>query len=141
MDSALALINDFGPVDVRKLDVDEAQQGLLIGRKGATISQLQESTGCALELRNTQLVIAGAAGAAETAEQRILEMLESQKRVEVIVKFDPEQKGTLLGKGGATIKRIQQVSVRRYILGHRIHSSTRIQDVGTLCVWTWRVAD
>ena len=35
---------------------------------------------------------------------------QAQRRVEVKLKFDPEQKGTLLGKGGATINRVQQES-------------------------------
>ena len=34
----------------------------------------------------------------------------AQRRVEVTLKFDPEQKGTLLGKNGSTINRIQQES-------------------------------
>lgn len=99
---------------MRKLEVDEEQQGLLIGRKGATIAQLQESTGCALELRKSakQVAIAGSPQMVEQARSMILEMLEAQKRVEVIIKVDPEQKGTLLGKAGATINRIQQVSSR-----------------------------
>lgn len=114
LQSAVDLIQEFGPVEVRKLEVDEEQQGLLIGRKGATIAQLQESTGCALELRKSakQVAIAGSPQMVEQARSMILEMLEAQKRVEVIIKVDPEQKGTLLGKAGATINRIQQVSSR-----------------------------
>ena len=34
----------------------------------------------------------------------------SQRRVEIKLQFDPEQKGTLLGKNGSTINRIQQES-------------------------------
>ena len=109
--AALTLIEDYGPVDVRRLPVDEEQQGLLIGRKGETIAKLHEETGCSLDLRKPakQLVIAGPPELVAAAEARVAEMLETQKRIELVVKFDPEQKGTLLGKGGTTINRIQQV--------------------------------
>ena len=112
VEAALKLISEYGPVDVRTLRVDEEQQGLLIGRKGETIAKLHEETGCSLDLRKgaKQLLIAGPPELVAAAEARVTEMLETQRRIELVVKFDPEQKGMLLGKGGSTINRIQQES-------------------------------
>ena len=110
--SAKALVESIGPVSVLKKVLDEEQQGLLIGKRGATIAQLQEETGCSLEIkRNTgTLTIAGPSAQVRATEELIEELLRDQRRVEVTLKFDLEQKGTLLGKHGTTINRIQQES-------------------------------
>ena len=42
--TAAKFIAEFGEVAVRKVSVDEEQQGLLIGKGGSTIRQLQETT-------------------------------------------------------------------------------------------------
>ena len=110
--SAKALIEGIGPVRVLKKVLDEEQQGLLIGKRGATIAQLQEETGCSLEIKKPTgtLTVAGPTAAVNTTEELIDELLRDQRRMEATLKFDPEQKGTLLGKNGSTINRIQQES-------------------------------
>ena len=42
-----------------------------------------------------QVIIAGPAASVQVADALIDELLHEQRRVEVLVKFDPEQKGTL----------------------------------------------
>ena len=112
VEAAKQLIGSLGEVRVLKKTLDEEQQGLLIGKKGVTIEKLQEETGCSLDVRraNSTLTIAGPADKVEKAEILIEELLKAQRRVEITLKFDPEQKGTLLGKAGSTINRIQQQS-------------------------------
>ena len=56
--TAAKFIAEFGEVAVRKVSVDEEQQGLLIGKGGSTIRQLQETTArfthrCALARRRS----------------------------------------------------------------------------------------
>ena len=41
----------LGAVSVVRKPMDDEGQGLLIGKKGATIASIQEETGCALEIR------------------------------------------------------------------------------------------
>lgn len=112
VEAAKQLIGSLGEVRVLKKTLDEEQQGLLIGKKGVTIEKLQEETGCSLDVRraNSTLTIAGPADEVEKAAILIEELLKAQRRVEITLKFDPEQKGTLLGKAGSTINRIQQQS-------------------------------
>ena len=110
--SAKALIESVGPVAVHKKVLDDEQQGLLIGKRGATIAQLQDETGCSLEIKkgNSTLTIAGPQASVASTVELIDELLRDQRRVEITLKFDPEQKGTLLGAKGSTINRIQQES-------------------------------
>ena len=80
VEAAAKLIGGFGPVEVLRMEIDEEQQGLLIGKRGSTIAQLQESTGCALDIRkNTSMLhIVGPAQPVEDAQAMILEMLTTQ---------------------------------------------------------------
>ena len=72
----------------------------------------QEESGCSVELRRKELtvVLAGPAEAVVALEARIEHLLLTQRRVELKLSYDPEQKGRLLGKGGATVQRIQSQS-------------------------------
>ena len=130
VEAAKALIQSIGPVAVLKKPLDEEQQGLLIGKRGATIAQLQDETGCSLEIKKGSgtVTIAGPAASVAATEALIDELLRDQRRVEITLKFDPEQKGTLLGAKGATINRIQQESN-----GAQLEVSKG--DDGTIRVW------
>ena len=150
--TAAKFIAEFGEVAVRKVSVDEEQQGLLIGKGGSTIRQLQETTvrfthrcalarrrspppppaahrplpaarrpdapphhtpqGCSFDIKKgaSQVVIAGPAAAVAQAEDDIKDLFRTQSRTTLEIRFDPEQKGTLLGKGGSTINEIQKKS-------------------------------
>ena len=112
VDQARALIEALGPVSVLRKPMSEEEQGLLIGRRGATIAQLQRDTGCSLDVKRSSgtLTIAGPTELVQSANLLIEELIRAQRRVEVKLVFDPEQKGTLLGKNGSTINRIQQQS-------------------------------
>lgn len=112
VEAASRVIAEIGPVVVRRIGIDDAQVALLIGRKGATIEQLQGDSGCSIEVRRKekQVVLVGDEAAVAGLEAQINELFTTQRRVDATIKFDPEQKGTLLGKGGATIQRIQSES-------------------------------
>lgn len=77
---AKTMIQAIGPVAVLRKPLDEEQQGLLIGRKGATIAQLQKDTGCSLDIRKGkgELAIAGPSDLVAQAEVLIDELLTSQ---------------------------------------------------------------
>jgi len=112
VEAASRVIAEIGPVVVRRIGIDDAQVALLIGRKGATIEQLQGDSGCSIEVRRKekQVVLVGDEAAVASLAAQINELFTTQRRVDATIKFDPEQKGTLLGKGGATIQRIQSES-------------------------------
>ena len=55
-------------------------------------------------------MIAGPAAAVAQAEDDIKDLFRTQSRTTLEIRFDPEQKGTLLGKGGSTINEIQKKS-------------------------------
>jgi len=129
VEAAAALIDGLGPVSVRRIEVDQEQQHILIGRGGATISSLQEETGCSLEVRKppaNMMIIAGPSDAVGRASETILELFETQRRIEMVIRFDSEQKGLLFGKGGSTIQRIQQESRANLDIGRGTDCVVRI---------------
>ena len=69
VEAAAKVIQAYGPVEVRHLPLDEEQQGLLIGKRGSTISQLQDSTSCTLDIKKgtNMLHIIGPKGQVEQA--------------------------------------------------------------------------
>jgi hypothetical protein len=80
VEAAKALIESIGPVAVLKKALDEEQQKLLLGKRGATIAQLQEETGCSLEIKRTTgtLIIAGPEPQVQSTEELIDELLRDQ---------------------------------------------------------------
>ena len=126
--AAAAEIESLRGVAVRHVNVSDAEQALLIGRGGRTITQLQEKHACALEIHkpSSKLTVAGLAADVARAEAEVRELLENQRRIEVSITFDPEQKGTLIGKGGSTINRVQAQSGAVLELGKGADSTVKI---------------
>ena len=63
-----------------------------------------------LDKKNSSVAVLGLAAAVESALVQVREIFETRRRVEVTLRYSAEQKGTLLGKGGATINRISTES-------------------------------
>lgn len=82
VEAAKALVADLGECKLIKKQMDEEQQGLLIGKKGVTIEKLQEETGCSLDVKRSTgtLTIAGPADKVDKAEMLIEELLKAQVR-------------------------------------------------------------
>ena len=55
VDAATAFLQSYGTVVSSAIPVGEEELGLLIGKKGATIAQLQESTGCSLVVQHVHM--------------------------------------------------------------------------------------
>ena len=72
----------------------------------------RQPQGCSFDIKKgaSQVVIAGPAAAVAQAEDDIKDLFRTQSRTTLEIRFDPEQKGTLLGKGGSTINEIQKKS-------------------------------
>jgi predicted RNA-binding protein YlqC (UPF0109 family) len=129
VEAAARVIAEIGPLTLRRIAVDEAQVSLLIGRKGATIEQLQAESGCSIDVRRKEkvIVVVGDEAAVADLAAQIEELFTTQRRVEETLRFDVEQKGTLLGKGGATIQRIQSESGGAMLeIGKGAESTVRI---------------
>lgn len=77
-----------------------------------TIAQLQEKTNCSfvVDKKNSTVAVLGLAEEVEGAAAEVRALFQERKRVEVTLKYSPEQKGTLLGKSGSTINRISTES-------------------------------
>lgn len=80
---------------------------LVMGAAGATIRKLQDETGAKFELPrdSTQLTIRGAKDAVATAVQRVREMMIENQGIAMQV---GSKIGSVVGKGGANIKEIQE---------------------------------
>lgn len=57
VEAAAKFIGGCVPMEVRRMEIDEEQQGLLMGKRGLTIAHLQERTCCTLDIRkNTSML-------------------------------------------------------------------------------------
>ena len=119
---------EYGDVSSQTIDVGAEEVGLLIGKKGSTLAQLQDSTGCALVIdkKDSKVTVVGPASSVAGAVKDVRELFETKKRVEVTIKYAAEQKGTLLGKGGSTINRISTESGAHLDLGKDTDYSIRV---------------
>lgn len=131
VDAASAFLQGYGTVVSHPMAVSDEELGLLIGKKGATIAQLQEETECCfvLDKKNSSVAVLGLAAAVESALVQVREIFETRRRVEVTLRYSAEQKGTLLGKGGATINRISTESGAQLELGKDPECSVRIHGL------------
>jgi len=131
VDAASAFLQGYGTVVSHPMAVSDEELGLLIGKKGATIAQLQEETDCCfvLDKKNSTVAVLGLADAVESAVVQVRDIFETRKRVEVTLRYSAEQKGTLLGKGGATINRISTESGAQLDLGKDPDCSIRIHGL------------
>ena len=131
VDAASAFLQGYGTVVSHPMAVSDEELGLLIGKKGATIAQLQEETDCCfvLDKKNSTVAVLGLADAVESAVVQVRGIFETRKRVEVTLRYSAEQKGTLLGKGGATINRISTESGAQLDLGKDPDCSIRIHGL------------
>ena len=83
----------------------------------------------------------GLADAVGPAAQAVRELFETKKRVEVTLRYSPEQKGTLLGKGGSTINRISTESGAQLDLGKddctiRVHGPAAAVKKAQVCSYS-----
>ena len=93
------------------IDFDADAYGLVIGRGGAKIQQLQEETGVRLDVDKAsgKIVLRGEeekVGAAITVVQALL--ADYQKGTVVLA--NPNERGAIMGKGGVRIREIQETS-------------------------------
>ena len=131
VDAASDFLQGYGTVVSHPMTVSDEELGLLIGKKGVTIAQLQESTNCsfALDKKNSSVAVLGLADAVDRAVAQVRDIFETRKRVEATLKYSPEQKGTLLGKGGSTINRISTESGAQLDLGKDSDCTVRIHGL------------
>lgn len=125
---ARVLSQEYGDVSSQTIEVGSEELGLLIGKKGSTLAQLQDSTGCALVLdkNKSKVTVVGPSSAVDGALKEVHQLFETKRRVEVTIKYAAEQKGTLLGKGGSTINRISTESGAQLDLGKDTDYSIRV---------------
>lgn len=82
----------------------------LIGTRGSNIEKLQSNSGATLKINEAagEIVVTGSLDAIQTAKALIEEFLNQSARAEI--EFDPKLLNIVIGKGGATVRKIQEDS-------------------------------
>ena len=79
VDAASAFLQGYGTIVSHPMSVSDEELGLLIGKKGATIAQLQEETDCCfvLDKKNSTVAVLGLADAVESAVVQVRGIFET----------------------------------------------------------------
>jgi far upstream element-binding protein len=121
-DTAHELVrNEDGTVS-QIVEVAKHLVGKLIGKGGATISSLQQSTGCSIQVDHQSygdhknVTLKGPEDALNRAKEAIRQTLEAEPagpaegEVQLHVKCPPGLVGRIIGRGGETIRSLQAAS-------------------------------
>jgi far upstream element-binding protein len=86
--------------------------GLIIGKGGKTIMRIQEESGGAevQVSRDGKVVIRGHASAVAKAKEAVQALMDANEEFEEIIDIDEGTAGAVIGKGGSTIRMIEEVS-------------------------------
>ena len=89
---ARVLSQEYGDVSSQTIEVGSEELGLLIGKKGSTLAQLQDSTGCALVLdkNKSKVTVVGPSSAVDGALKEVHQLFETKRRGEVTTRHRDE---------------------------------------------------
>mmetsp|Transcript_22313 Transcript_22313/g.35683 ORF Transcript_22313/g.35683 Transcript_22313/m.35683 type:complete len:860 (-) Transcript_22313:5880-8459(-) len=105
VDSLNSIITSQSTIEIR---VPEEAKSSLIGQRGAVISKMQKQTGANISVQDGKAVVRGTDSQVTLAKEAILEALARFEKENVFLLLVPSSIGTLIGKGGATLRRLRE---------------------------------
>lgn len=100
------------PEAVKEISLAPGDARFIIGRRGATVNQISEDSGCKIDVKNDKnlCVVSGSKAGVADAARIIAEVLKNAKVKPVVVKIQEDQIGLAVGRSGATVKKIESES-------------------------------
>lgn len=99
---------------------DPVHSKALIGSKGSNVDRMQLTTGANIKIKDDEITLTGTTEAIEAAKALIEEVISNGARVEI--PFDRNILDSIIGKGGATVRKVEQESGAKSVRVLRVES-------------------